>query len=138
MNQRLSCGVVPLRKKNNHWEVLILRCFKNWDFPKGMKDPDESPISAARREFTEETHLKEILISSPELFIDTEPYSNNKVARYFLGIVVGGDDVKITPNPITGVMEHHEFRWVKIKDADDMLVPRLKKVLKWAKENLPE
>lgn len=135
---KLSCGVVPARKKNHHWEVLILRCFKNWDFPKGMKEASESPIEAARREFLEETHLKNILITSPENFIETEPYSNGKIARYYLGIVEGGDDVKITANPLTGIIEHHEFRWVNSLQAESMLVPRLQKVLKWAVENLPE
>lgn len=138
MNQKLSCGVVPLRKKNNIWEVLILRCFSNWDFPKGMKEPEESPLHAARREFTEETHLKDIKIISQEIFIETPPYSQGKVARYYLGVVEDGEQVRITPNPVTGVLEHHEFRWVKISEAGNMLVPRLKAVLKWAEENLPE
>ncbi len=138
MIQKLSCGVIPVRKKNHQWEVLVLRCFNNWDFPKGMKDPEEDPLHAARREFTEETQLNDIHIPSPELFIETAPYSQNKVARYYLGIVEGGENVKITPNPVTGIIEHHEFRWVKISDAENMLVPRLKIVLKWAKENLPK
>jgi bis(5'-nucleosidyl)-tetraphosphatase len=134
---KLSCGVVPVRKVNDEWEFLILRCFKNWDFPKGMKDPDESPLAAARREFTEETGLKKIEIIADQRFIETEPYSQNKVARYYLGLVTDATEVKILPNPVTGIIEHHEFRWLNASETKLRLVPRLQKVLAWALENLP-
>lgn len=130
---RLSCGVVPFRKTGNKWEVLLLRCFKNWDFPKGMMDTGEDPLSAAKREFSEETGISEIEIISSELFIETEPYSNGKIARYYPGMVALDAQVEIRPNPVTGILEHHEFRWFSLDDADAKLVPRLKKILAWAR-----
>lgn len=133
---KLSCGVVPVRKKDDAWEYLLLRCYKNWDFPKGMKDEGETPLSAAKREFTEETGLKTIRIPSAELFIETEPYSNGKVARYYLGIVEGNEEIQLLPNPVTGILEHHEYRWFTQEEANSRLVPRLRKVLLWAAENL--
>lgn len=132
---RLSCGVVPLRKKENRREVLLLRCFKNWDFPKGMLDPGEDPLSAALREFTEETGISHIEIISPDLFIQTEPYSNGKVARYYPGIVSVDAEVIMRPNPVTGILEHHEYRWFALGEAEEKLVPRLKKVLAWTRKN---
>lgn len=133
---KLSCGVIPVRKNHDNWEVLLLRCFKNWDFPKGMKDEGESSLSAARREFTEETGITSISIPSPELYIDTEPYSNGKIARYYLGYIEGKVEVKLLPNPVTGILEHHEYRWFTITEARGKLVPRLLKVLTWAEKNL--
>jgi 8-oxo-dGTP pyrophosphatase MutT (NUDIX family) len=135
---KLSCGVIPVRKNHHAWEFLLLRCYKNWDFPKGMKDEGETPLAAARREFTEETGLKSIKIPSPELFIETEPYSNGKVARYYLGYVEGNEEIRLLPNPVTGILEHHEFRWLTLQEANERLVPRLKKVLEWAEKKLPE
>lgn len=131
---RLSCGVVPFRKNGDKLEVLLLRCFKNWDFPKGKMDKGEDPLTAARREFTEETGISEIEIVSPDLFIETEPYSSGKVARYYPGIVKTQAVVVIRPNPVTGILEHHEYRWFSPDDAVEKLVPRLKKVLLWARE----
>jgi len=133
---KLSCGVIPFRQNGKRWEVLLLRCFKNWDFPKGMMDKGEDPLTAARREFTEETGISHVEIISPELFVDTEPYSNGKVARYYPGVVTSEEEVVIRPNPVTGVIEHHEFRWFSLGDAEVKLVPRLKKVLAWARKNI--
>jgi 8-oxo-dGTP pyrophosphatase MutT (NUDIX family) len=133
---KLSCGVVPVRKKNNHWEFLLLRCYKNWDFPKGMKDPGEEPLQTAIREFREETGLTKIDIVSKDLYIETEPYSQGKIARYYLGKVIEKEEIILLPNPVTGILEHHEYRWVKARDAEELLVPRLKRVLHWAEKNL--
>ncbi|MFL5783365.1 MAG: bis(5'-nucleosyl)-tetraphosphatase [Bacteriovoracaceae bacterium] len=133
---KLSCGVVPVRKKNNHWEFLILRCYKNWDFPKGMKDPGEEPLETAIREFQEETGLTKVDIVSKELYIETEPYSQGKIARYYLGKVTDDQEIVLLPNPVTGILEHHEYRWMKARDAEELLVPRLKRVLHWAEKYL--
>lgn len=134
----LSCGIVPIRKAGNHWQFLLLRCFRNWDFPKGMKDTDESPLEAARREFSEETGIGKIEIISEDLYIETEKYGQGKVARYYPGIVKDKSPVTLLPNPITGILEHQEYRWVSADEAHDMLVPRIQKVLAWTLKNLPE
>ena len=127
----ISCGIVPIRKNKSHWEFLILRCYKNWDFPKGMKEDDEDHLEAAQREFTEETGIQKIEMI-PDKFIETEPYSQGKIARYYLGIVDESAVVEILPNPVTGILEHHEYRWMKAEEAMPLLVPRLQKILAWA------
>ena len=37
IDQRLSCGVVVSRETGDGWLTLMLRAYRNWDFPKGMR-----------------------------------------------------------------------------------------------------
>jgi bis(5'-nucleosidyl)-tetraphosphatase len=80
----LSAGAVPVRFKNNHWEYLILRAYKYWDFPKGMVEKDEDPWVAAIREVEEETGLSVFSTPFGLDFIETAPYGKSKVARVIL------------------------------------------------------
>lgn len=56
-----SCGIVPLRKKESEWQVLLIQ-HKNyeqyWTCPKGHREPQETLEQAACRELFEETGLK--------------------------------------------------------------------------------
>ena len=70
---KLSAGAIPLRKKNNRWEVLLLRAFSYWDFPKGMVEADEDPFKAALREVEEETGLTRLQSSWGNSFFETKP-----------------------------------------------------------------
>ena len=45
-----SAGVIPVRRDPEGWRVLVLRCYGNWDFPKGMVEDGETPFAAALRE----------------------------------------------------------------------------------------
>ena len=53
----VSAGVVPFRRTPQGWRLLVLRCYKNWDFPKGRIEEGEEPLDAAKRE----TRRKQIL-----------------------------------------------------------------------------
>ena len=132
----LSSGVVPVRKVGAHWEYLTLRCFKYWDFPQGLVEANESPKACALREFSEETGLKTIRLLGRDLFIETEPYGKGKVARYYIGIVEDESPIELKPNPLTGIIEHHEYRWDSFERTSARLVPRLRTVITWAQENL--
>lgn len=128
----LSAGAVPVRFKNNKWEFLILRAFKYWDFPKGMVEENEDPWKAALREVEEETGLTKVSTPWGENFFETQPYGKGKVARYYLVKVEEDKDVMIIANPVTGIIEHHEFRWSPYEEARELLVPRVQQVLDWA------
>ena len=52
-----SAGVVVVRPTGAGWRYLLLRAFRNWDFPKGLVEPDEALLAAALRKAREETSL---------------------------------------------------------------------------------
>src|SRR4029450_4734818 len=82
----LSAGVVVVRQTDSGWRFLMLRAYRNWDFPKGLVESGEDPLKTApRREVTEETLIRDLQFLWGESFVETAPYSRNKVARYYLG-----------------------------------------------------
>src|SRR4029077_6144479 len=84
MAKILSAGIVPLRRTGGTWRVLVLRAYKNWDFPKGVVEEGEEPIDAAKREATEETDLDDLEFSFGEEHREPLRYPAGKVARYYL------------------------------------------------------
>jgi bis(5'-nucleosidyl)-tetraphosphatase len=130
----LSAGVVVVRF-DGEWRVLLLRAYNYWDCPKGLVEPGEDPMIAARREVLEETGIAQIEFRWGPEFIETPPYSKNKVARYYLA-VTHAEDVKLAVNPDLGRAEHHQARWFGFEEATTLVVPRLHRVLDWARERV--
>src|SRR5262245_28202176 len=81
---RLSAGVVVVRAQDGRWRYLLLRAFNHWDFPKGMVEVGEDPRDAAVREVREESTIEDLEFVWGDDSIQTGPYSNGKVARYYL------------------------------------------------------
>jgi bis(5'-nucleosidyl)-tetraphosphatase len=131
----LSAGVVVVSRVDDVWRVLLLRVYNYWDCPKGVLEPGEDPLVAARREVREETTISELDFHWGEDFIETAPYSNNKVARYYLA-GTENPEVELRVNAELGRAEHHEFRWVSFEDAAKLVVPRIADVLEWARRQL--
>lgn len=129
---KISAGIIPVKKTADGYLFLILRAYNYWDFPKGALKPAEVPLAGALREFTEETCLTKVEYLWGEVYLETEAYSRGKVARYYIAQVDPTEEVKLIPNPETGIIEHHEFCWVSYQEARDKFVPRLKKIIDWA------
>lgn len=130
-----SAGVIVARRAGGNWRLLILRAFRNWDFPKGLIEAGEDPLDAAKREATEETGISELAFDFGESFKETLPYANGKIARYYIAVT----DVEHITLPIShelGRPEHDEWRWVGLEEAEDYLPPRLAAVLEWARDML--
>ena len=126
-----AAGVVVVRPTDAGWRYLVLRCFRNWDFPKGRIEPGEEPLEAARREVREETTLEELDLRWGEAFRETEPYAGGKVARYYVALSPA-KAVRLPVSPELGRPEHHEFRWASRDEARRLLPPRLQSILDWA------
>jgi len=131
-----SYGIVPVAIgiKGEHI-FLILRAFKNWDFPKGGPDDGEQPIQTAIREFTEETGIPNIDLKWGADFKETEIYSKSKVAAYFVGSVTQ-QEIALPINPELGKPEHDEYRWATKSEAAQILPPRLLPILEWADQQI--
>jgi 8-oxo-dGTP pyrophosphatase MutT (NUDIX family) len=132
---RLSAGVVVMRRDPAGWRFLLLRAFRNWDFPKGLVEPGEEPLAAARREVKEETLIEDLRFDWGLDHRETEPYANNKIARYYLAATPGAE-VTLPVSPELGRPEHHEYRWVDLTEALALCPPRLAPILRWAAQTL--
>ena len=128
---RLSAGIVVVSLAESELKFLLLRAYRNWDFPKGLVEAGEEPIDAARREAREETTLKDLCFEWGFEFMDTGPYNKGKISRYYIARSPQ-TQVRLPVNPELGAPEHHEARWVGFEQALSMVSPRLKPVVKWA------
>jgi len=130
-----AAGAVVFRRGERGIRLLLLRAYKNWDFPKGLVEPGENELDAARREVTEETGLADLDYPFGEEYKETLPYSGNKIARYYLA-ETGAEKIDLPVSAELGRPEHHEYRWVSFDEAEDLLPPRLAIVLDWEKKTL--
>lgn len=127
-----SAGVVVVRRFPNGWRCLVLRAYRNWDFPKGMVEEDEEARDAAQREVWEETSIGDLRFHWGDQYKETLPYAGGKVARYYIA-ESAADPVVLPVSEELGRPEHDEFRWLTFDDAEDVLPPRLAVILEWAR-----
>ncbi|HUL58261.1 MAG TPA: NUDIX domain-containing protein [Anaeromyxobacteraceae bacterium] len=130
----LSAGAVLYRDDGGTRRYLLLRAYRNWDFPKGQVEEGEDPLAAAVREVREETGIADLEFPTGHDFVETEPYARGKVARYYVARTRTAA-VDLTVNPF-GRREHHEYRWLGYSEAIPLLVPRVRSVLAWAERRI--
>jgi 8-oxo-dGTP pyrophosphatase MutT (NUDIX family) len=130
---KLSCGAVVVRRTEGGWMTLMLRAYRNWDFPKGIKEDGEQPMETAVREVGEETSISSLEFEWGDRHKDTGPYNRGKVARYYLA-KTEQEAVEMGISPELGAPEHHEFRWVSFDEAYDLASPRVRLVVQWARQ----
>ena len=136
-----SAGTIIIdRFKVREPKVLILRAYKNWDFPKGLVGEGESKLQAAVRETLEETGLSlgvdftMVGGYAPEIVYGSG--KNKKTARYYIAGRVSKKDPVLPINPELGKPEHHEWRWASIKNLNEIMPNRLKDVVNFLQEEL--
>ena len=110
---------------------LMLRAYRNWDFPKGMVETGEDPLAAARREVREETLIEDLEFEWGEVYQETGPYGNRKIARYYLA-ATRTEKISLPVSPELGRPEHDEWRWVDLDTAVSLASTRLKPIVRWA------
>jgi len=130
-----AAGAVVFRRAERGVRLLVLRAYRNWDFPKGRVEPGESELEAAKREVAEETGLEVLDFPFGEEYCETLPYALGKVARYYLA-ETDEAAIELPVSPELGRPEHQEWRWVSFEEAEDLLPPRLARVLDWARRTL--
>ncbi len=132
-DEKLSCGIAISRETESGWKTLMLRAFRHWDFPKGLCEQGEEPKQAAIRELREETGIERPDFDWGDRFIETGPYGRGKTARYYLARTDQAN-VIMGPSPETGEPEHQEWRWVSFDEAHDLTSPRVREVVRWARQ----
>jgi bis(5'-nucleosidyl)-tetraphosphatase len=112
-------GIIPLRWKDNNWEVFLVQHNKgHWGFPKGHSLREESPEQIACREFFEETGL------SVEKFLQVcpiiEEYSfieenkkTEKIVTYFIARVRG--NINLLEREVC------DFKWLSFDEAANLI-----------------
>lgn len=111
-----SCGVIPFIKEDNEVKFLLIKHLDgHWSFPKGKKDPGESDLETAKREFLEETGINEIQILDHRTFIEKYSFTKDekeieKEVVYYLG-EVQTKDVKIQQEEVS------EYKWLDYDNA---------------------
>ncbi len=130
-NRKRAAGIVVLRRVQGDWRILLLRAFRNWDFPKGRIEAGEDPLAAALRETREETGLTDLAFSWGHVFRETEPYAGGKIARFYMA-QTGTESIELPVNPELGRPEHQEWRWTSFDEARGLLAPRLRSIVDWA------
>src|SRR5262249_33664889 len=123
---RLSAGVVVVHVMRPKVRYLLLRAYRNWDFPKGLVETGENPIDAALREVREEPRPTLLSCDGGRGYIDPGPYTRGKIPRYSLARSPE-TAVSLPINPEIGRPEHHEARWMEYDEAlgkvSDRLMP---------------
>lgn len=132
MNKIQSAGVVVVRFENDKPYFLLLRAYDFWDFPKGKIEDNESKIQAAIREVNEESGISDLKFNWGRAYYETETFGrNNKVVYYFVASTKV-KEIYMESNPVTGLTEHQEYRWVSYDEAMVLTKYRIQKVIQWA------
>lgn len=127
-----SAGIILLDVRQDPPNILCLRAYANWDFPKGQLDPGETHQEAALRELEEETgytpndiRMIGSLLNTPEVVVHGSG-KRRKASTYFYAVLENFDKKPYLPvNPALGKPEHDEWRWVPVTDLPDLLPKRL-------------
>lgn len=133
----LSAGVVVVRFEAGDWRCLLLRAYQYWDSPKGQVEPGETPLQGALREVQEETGITDLDFVFGDDYVETGPYAQGKIARYYLARTATRE-VVLGVNPELGRPEHQDYRWVNFPTAHKLASPRVRRVLEWAESRLQQ
>ena len=124
-----------MRRGPTGWLFLMLRAYRNWDFPKGGVEAGEEPLAAARREVREETLIEDLEFNWGEVYLETGPYGNRKIARYYLA-VTRTEKIALPVSPELGRPEHDEWRWLGCEEARALASARLQPIVQWAADTV--
>ena len=92
---------------------------------------EREDLKAALREVREETTVSDLEFPWGNIFFETGPYNNGKIARYYIAMTRQAL-IELPVNPEIGRAEHSEYRWVSLRQARGLSSPRVRQVIDWA------
>ncbi len=118
--EEVSAGGVVYRRAAEGVRYLLIRdSYKNWGFPKGHLEADESPDTAAVREVREETGLSRLTLKAPVEVIDWQFRFRgrmvHKVCHFFLIEAAGGHLRPLRREGITAC------KWLDFDEASSLV-----------------
>ena len=125
-----AAGIVVFKLIDNQYHLLVLHGLRgDLDIPKGVCDPGEDTLTAALRETEEEAGLT-------DLHFPLE-YINKCFDSLYVYIAITEQEVDITPNPKSGIIEHLGYEWMDLESAKNAdWCPYLKDAIIWAMEKV--
>src|SRR5690348_13564264 len=134
-NKKKAMGVAIVRLVDGVYKFLMLRNDWFWEpGGKGKQEEGETDVETALRELEEETGLtpKDLDFRWGKTSYTTEKYAKGKTATYYLA-KTDVERIEIPINTEIGKREHSEYKWMTYDEAHKVAVPRIQKVLEWAK-----
>ncbi len=147
---KISAGLLVYRKKDNKIEILLVhpggpfwqnKDLNSWSIPKGEIDENEDKLSAAIREFEEETGLKIEEKDKEKIFYLGEVKSKNKTLYVYVLEKDFGDNFEIKSNLIEinwkgkkiKIPEVDRGEYFDLDSAKEKLVPYQKEIIELLK-----
>jgi 8-oxo-dGTP pyrophosphatase MutT (NUDIX family) len=117
----VSAGGIVFRRIPGQAPVylLIRDSYKNWGFPKGHLEGDESPAAAAMRETAEETGLDHLVLQGPIRVIDWHfRFRGRHIHKYCHFFLFESSDGEACPQVDEGITA---CQWRPLPEALDIL-----------------
>ena len=113
-------GIVFRRVPGEGARYLLIRdSYKNWGFPKGHMEGDESPAEAAKRETAEETGLDHLVLHGPIRVIDWHfRFRGRHIHKYCHFFLFESPDGEVFPQEDEGITA---CQWRPLAEALDLL-----------------
>lgn len=119
--REVSAGGIVFRRLADHSlrYLLIRDSYDNWGFPKGHLEGEESPAEAARRETSEETGLKDLVLQGPIRIIDWHfRFRGRFIHKYCHFFLFESPDGEPAPQLNEGITA---CRWSSLEEALEVL-----------------
>jgi mutator protein MutT len=100
--------LILLRSTQDSWKPLW------WDLPGGYIEHGETPEQGAAREAKEESGLIVKNIKKIQVL------QIGNLTKYFFVTRNYSGNVSIEPNPVSGIIEHDDSKWVTIEELENI------------------